>query len=171
MAEVTSDPPSVTLDAQDPLPESNWFFRRWFVFVCTAAQGIAVAVILTMLYQIGQMAFDAKGMNELLAIAGMLHNLALWIISLTIIDRILYMIAPSAEQAALIIQTVKGALGGVSFRKTQTATSTPGGTTGTTTATIEAPNVQPSSDSTPAASPGAAGSRVDSIPDRPPSQR
>lgn len=61
-----------------------------------------------------------------------LASLGFWMLVVIIIDRVLYLIAPSAEQAAKMMATVSAWKGGISTTSTAT-TSGPGGTATTTT--------------------------------------
>lgn len=85
-----------SVDLQDPLPESSWFWRRVFVFAVTS-------VVLWFLWG----AIDRLGAVALISpVNGVpaLLELCKWIISLTILMATYYMIAPSAEQIVKIFK-------------------------------------------------------------------
>ena len=79
--------PPVTVDPQDPLPESNWFWRRVFIFLLTAT------ILFGVWYYVDTLATAALLLNET-AIKGLISLLkfALWLIAGLIT---LYLIAPS----------------------------------------------------------------------------
>lgn len=183
MTEVTSAPPQVQLDQQDPLPESNWTWRRGFTYVSSIVEAAACGVLLWMLYHIAGMLHDMRSLDGLLRIAGYLARIAFYLILLIATDKILYMIAPSAEQATKMIQTASMFKHGVEFRAKQSATSSADGSTGASTTEITSARsgpsggtdtastgiAQPSADA--AASPAPAPASAPSLPDLPPSQR
>lgn len=118
-----------TIDAQDPLPESNWFWRRVFVF------GLAAGLLLLVYMKIDSVADVARqGSRE--AIEGLvkLLRICLWLIGGLIL---FYMLAPSAEQLVKLIQTAKSLRDGVRF--TSTAATAPSGATSTTSTAGQPP--------------------------------
>jgi len=75
---------------QDPLPESNFFYRRWFSYV------VAVVNVLGMAFLIHKMT-EEESLRTAFYVLGVIH----WF-TITY-----YMIAPSAEQLARIIQAAR----------------------------------------------------------------
>ncbi len=90
---------SISFDPQDPLPESNWLWRRVFVFVVTGA-------ILWMLWgainRLGASALvnPTRGVDALM-------TLCKWLIGFDAMIATYYMVAPSAEQITKAIQIAK----------------------------------------------------------------
>lgn len=144
--------PPPTADPQDPLPESSWKWRRIFVFLSTATTSVGILIIMLMLYQIAKVDLSGRqGVQTTLATIESLYNLAFWLIILTLVDRVLYLIAPSAEQATKMLATVSALKSGVAFTSTSRATSSEGeavstSAAGPSTAALVAPEppLQPS---------------------------
>lgn len=122
--------PPVTVDPQDPLPESNWLWRRFFIF------GLTAIILIGVYIYADSLAKAALALNET-AIKGLitLLKLCLYLIGLLVL---LYLIAPSAEQAGKWIATISAWRSGVSTSSTSTATA-PSGATATATTTASAP--------------------------------
>ena len=99
------------MDLQDPLPESNWFWRRLFVFATMAVMLILLALIVLAL-------------GKALA-APQLADVAFWLICLIAWMVTVYTIAPSGEQVTKMVQSVKLAGLGVATKSTVTETETP----------------------------------------------
>lgn len=92
-----TDGPLSPLDAQDPLPEANWLWRRVFVFLVTCA-------ILWMVWGgIDRLAASAMLRPEQ-GIPALLTAVK-WLIAMAGIMVTYYMIAPSAEQIVKMLQT------------------------------------------------------------------
>lgn len=127
--------PPVTVDPQDPLPESNWFWRRVFIFLLTAT------ILFGVWYYVDTLATAALLLNET-AIKGLISILkfCLWLIAGLIT---LYLIAPSAEQAGKWIATLAAWRSGVTTTSTSSASSPAGSASATTTATPTAPATPP----------------------------
>jgi hypothetical protein len=133
---MASDEPSVaasaapppTADPQDPLPESNWKYRRIFVFSAGICYVVGVGVIVGLLYSIAKatLAEGARDPATTRATVEALYSIAWWLVMLALVDRVLYMIAPSAEQATKMLATVSAWKGGVSTTSLARS-STPGG--------------------------------------------
>lgn len=135
----TSGPPP-TADPQDPLPESDWRFRRYFVFGLGILAVAGIAVIFTMLYGLGTAtlrlvaelsgARDVRALDQSFeaigAIISGLVRLGFWLIILQIVNQVLYLIAPSAEQAAKMMATVSAWKGGISTSSTSRSFSADG---------------------------------------------
>jgi hypothetical protein len=120
-AAIASPPQTATADPQDPLPESNWFWRRVFV-------GVICAAILGLVWwyadDIGEVALKG-GAGAVEAVRGLvdLLKLSLYLLGLVIM---LYLIAPSAEQAGKWLATISAWKGGVSTTSTSKATASDG---------------------------------------------
>lgn len=110
-------PPAV--DAQDPLPEATWFFRRIFVF------GLSVALLAMIWFKIDAVADVARAGSET-AIAGLVALLK-WCLATIGALILFYLLAPSAEQLTRLIQTARTLqTGRVAFRSSSSATSADG---------------------------------------------
>lgn len=97
----SDDPALAKADPQDPLPESNWFWRRLFLF------GVATALLVLKGWELRRGEPNWWTDIEILTIV------------------VVYAIAPSAEQFGKMMATVSALRGGVAFRSSQTV-STPG---------------------------------------------
>lgn len=84
---------SVKIDAQDPLPENNFFWRRVFSWAITLLCLAFVAYVLESLHSLGA--------------AEYIFYLGKYLIGLVTLLVTYYMIAPSAEQIAKMIQAAK----------------------------------------------------------------
>jgi hypothetical protein len=123
----TAGPPASVGDPQDPLPESNWKWRRWYVFGSTVLCSIGILIVLLMLYRIAKVDLAGRqGVQTTLSTIEALYGLGWWLILLTLVDRVLYLIAPSAEQATKMIQTVSALKAGVGFASRSTASGPEG---------------------------------------------
>jgi hypothetical protein len=124
---IAGSPPSA--DPQDPLPESNWKWRRWYVFGATSACSVGILVILIMLYRIAKVDLTGwQSAQTTLATIEALYQLGRWLVLLTLVDRVLYLIAPSAEQATKMLATVSALKSGVGFATTSRAVGPQGST-------------------------------------------
>ncbi len=88
---------SSSLDPQDPLPESNWLWRRVFVYLVTA---VVMWFLWGAIDRLGGVAvlYPMQGVPALL-------NLCHWLIVLVILMVTYYLLAPSAEQMTKAIHT------------------------------------------------------------------
>lgn len=100
-------PPSV--DIQDPLPESNFFWRRIYSWM----------VSVSVLALIGFVVWQIEGADELRQVALYLCILLWFVVTY-------YMIAPSAEQIVKILKTTELFKHGVQVRQTSTASNEEG---------------------------------------------
>lgn len=91
-AEVTSKEPAMVADPQDPLPESNWLWRRMLSF------GIVIFIAVE-LHLAGNRIARVGGEHS----ADALLALSKWLIAAWLITVLLYMIAPSAEQVVKML--------------------------------------------------------------------
>lgn len=130
-AAATTRPP--TADPQDPLPESNWKWRRIFVFLNSLAASAGIAVVLGLLFSIARETLEGRqSVQTTLATIEALYGVAWWLVILLLADRTLYLIAPSAEQATKMLATVSALKSNVSFTSASRATA-PDGSTATAT--------------------------------------
>lgn len=121
MSSIETSEGRAVLDPQDPLPESVWKYRRAFVLWSMLGAFVLIA---------GGMAVDAP------------PAVLIWLVVFAIVVAILYMVAPSAEQIANIMQHVSAMKAGITFRSSSTAD-------------LESGRVESVTESTPAISPGA----------------
>lgn len=126
--------PPIAVDPQDPIPESNFKYRRIFAFVfcswCLAQVGWNS-------YQISLVAL--KGSET--AIKGLVNN-TWWTLALCGLIVTYYLLAPSAEQMTKMIQTAR-LLKGSTFTSTSRAASSDGSASSTTTVTPAAEPAAP----------------------------
>jgi hypothetical protein len=134
-APAASAGPPPTADPQDPLPESNWKWRRWYVFGATTACSVGILVILVMLYRIARVDLVGRQTDKTtLATIEALYQLGRWLVFLTLVDRVLYLIAPSAEQATKMLATVSALKSGVGFASSSKASGPQGEASSASTA-------------------------------------
>jgi hypothetical protein len=119
-ASATDPLTKLVADPQDPLPESNWKYRRRFAFVALALYAVLRGFAIWHTREASAWGLD--------------------LVCFAII--VCYMIAPSGEQAVKMIQTVSALKGGVSFNTTSAVDAAAGTATTTTEATAE-PTVKP----------------------------
>lgn len=97
-------------DLQDPLPESNWTYRRWFsiglVVVAMALVGLIVWEMTDALLVI------VNGDADATATVNALASIAFYLVGLVLAVTVIYQIAPSGEQVVKMFQSVKLNLGG-----------------------------------------------------------
>lgn len=149
--------PPATVDPQDPLPESNWVWRRIFVFVFGSIAMLGVAAVLWIIWTLGNNTLnlisllgairDGAALNGAIGVVSdsvkALASLGFWLIVVVMVDRALYLIAPSAEQAAKMMATVSAWKGGVSTTSTSRATAPDGSVAEATKTAGPAPVVAP----------------------------
>jgi hypothetical protein len=115
----TPNPPVLT-DLQDPLPESNWLWRRvltfmamTIIFLMMAGLGYAVHRIVGGVIE----RIDGMTANEVAAITikalGVIERMFGWMYWSLLVVVTYYMVAPSAEQIAKMISAVSLLKGGV----------------------------------------------------------
>lgn len=122
----TAAAPPLGADLQDPLPESNWFWRRLLFLTAALAHAGAYAFIL---WKVGQLGSKVPGE----AIAALVQ-LGLFVTILICVDRVLYTLAPSGEQLIKMMNVVSLLKGGVSlFSRAEARTAE-----GTATSTVSA---------------------------------
>lgn len=142
MSTASADQTKASVDPQDPLPESNWVPRRYFIFFGRVSQTLLIAAAGWAITKLG----PGNPKEAIAALLAAIYCLTAMIIT----DAVLYLIAPSAEQFAKIVQTVSALKEGISFqtRTVTKATSPADGVasraeaTTTTTASAAAPKPQ-----------------------------
>jgi hypothetical protein len=118
-AAATVDPATSRVDVQDPLPETNWFWRRVYTFALSL---ISVAFIwygIEALYDLRQP--DA------------LYRITRYMIGVHVLLITFYMLAPSAEQIVKLIQAARLLQSGVTMRRSASVETPQGGRTEVTT--------------------------------------
>lgn len=104
MGEATGGlPPEV--DAQDPLPEATWLWRRVFVFTLTTALCGGIGLVV-----------DRIGSSQAANITSAYVSITRWMLLLLWFVVTYYLIAPSAEQVTRLIQTARVLKEGVTIR-------------------------------------------------------
>lgn len=114
-AKATADPATASVDVQDPLPETNWFWRRVYTFALSL---ISVAFIwygIEALYDLRQP--DA------------IYRVTRYMIGVHVLLITYYMLAPSAEQLVKLVQAAKLLQSGVSMRRSASVETPQGGHT------------------------------------------
>lgn len=115
------------VDLQDPLPESNWFWRRVFTFLATASVVVMLFFLgyalnrLTdgVVNRIDNMTADtvAKIAIEAMKTIAEMFRLMFWALIVVVTY---YMVAPSAEQITKMVKTAALLKGGVQIAGRQT---------------------------------------------------
>ena len=129
-AAATAGPPP-SADAHDPLPESNWVWRRVFVFAVTSCFCFMIWRYGDRLADIAVVAVSQQE-NAVSTVRALL-TLCKWLLAGLYMMILFYLLAPSAEQLTKMIQTARSLRSGVSFHSTAKAKG-PEGTAETTTA-------------------------------------
>lgn len=132
-AEVSdSDPTMVRVDVQDPLPETNWFWRRVYTFMLSLVS----------------VAFIWYGMEALTLMreAESVYQITRYMIGVHVILITFYMVAPSAEQIVKMIQATKLMRDGVTVSRTVVAETPGGGRTEVSTSAGQTPASEPDDD-------------------------
>ena len=124
------------IDPQDPLPESNWRPRRWSSFVVCLVAGALLFIVIAALHDIAE---DHDG--AALSVVKALSHIAGLLVTVILFDRILLMVAPSAEQVIKMFQTAGLILRGVSIKSETKTRATASSAESTTTTTTEPPPV------------------------------
>lgn len=95
---------SIVPDPQDPLPESNWFWRRLLAF------GMVIFFAWQLHLSGNRMARAADANHA----ADVLLSYSKWIIVAWLVTTMLYMIAPSGEQVVKMLATLSAWKSGIS---------------------------------------------------------
>lgn len=150
--------PQVIADMQDPLPESNWLWRRVLTFLAIVVifclmSGLAYAVhriVGGVIGRIDNMSAQAVADITIRAL-GVIEQMFGWMYWSLLVVVTYYMVAPSAEQIAKMIGAVSLLKGGVGTA-TRTIVNERQGTTevASTTGIPPTPQVPPSETAPPA---------------------
>lgn len=155
--------PQVLVDMQDPLPESNWLWRRVLTFFAIVVifclmTGLAYAVhriVGGVIGRIDSMSAQAVATITVRAL-GVIERMFGWMYWCLLVVVTYYMVAPSAEQIAKMIGAVSLLKGGVGTASRTTVTDREGTTeVASTTGIPPTPMVPPAAsvESEPPASP------------------
>ena len=133
-ATATADPATAQVDVQDPLPETNWFWRRVYTFVLSL---VSVAFIW----------FGLEALNSMQE-PRLVYSITRYMIGVHVLLITFYMVAPSAEQIVKLIQAAKLLQAGVPMTLSAVVETPQGGraevkTTAGTPDTPEAQNRAP----------------------------
>jgi hypothetical protein len=123
VADTEAPPPQV--QAHDPLPESNWFWRRIYIFAVTTVVTVGVWMIVQAMVTAGN---GQVIVNALVKICG-------WLLLYGWFLATYYMIAPTGEQIVKMWQSVTAWKAGITTSITQTATGADGSQATATTST------------------------------------
>lgn len=117
MATTAKAPPfKVELDPQDPLPESNWLWRRLLVFIGSIVISLFLWMIIEYVYALG-----LKNAGATIVALSALKWVAIGLIAWGFTREAIYTIAPSAEHFGKWVQSVSAWKAGVTFQTAQTA--------------------------------------------------
>lgn len=150
--------PQVLVDMQDPLPESNWLWRRVLTFLAiivifSLMSGLAYAVhriVGGVIQRIDGMSAQAVADITVRAL-GVIERMFGWMYWSLLVVVTYYMVAPSAEQIAKMIGAVSLLKGGVGTASRTTVTDRDGKTeVASTTGIPPTPMVPPAETETPA---------------------
>lgn len=133
MADVQAPPPQV--EAQEPIPEANWMWRRIFVFALCSVVCIGIWVMVITMVNL------ASGQPAL--IVGAFVKIIGWLLLLVWFAMTYYIVGTSGEQVVKIVQTAGLFKQGVVSTVTQVATGADGSKATATTTTGQVPAVVP----------------------------
>lgn len=102
-----SQDPSLVADPQDPLPESNWLWRRLLAFAIVGVIGWQQVMAGDRIARWGDGGSPKEAIDALL-------NMTHWHMGVLGGVLLLYMVAPSAEQVAKILATLSAWKSGIS---------------------------------------------------------
>ena len=150
--------PQVLADMQDPLPESNWLWRRVLTFLAIVVifalmSGLAYAVHRIVGGVIGRIDnMSAQAVADITVRAlGVIERMFGWMYWSLLVVVTYYMVAPSAEQIAKMIGAVSLLKGGVGVSSRASHTDRDGRTeVASTTGIPPTPQVPPSETAPPA---------------------
>lgn len=137
-------PPS-SAELQDPLPESNWFWRRWFVFTVTIFFSY-------LLWDYGDRISAVAMLQPAIGVPA-LARLMVWYVITIQIMALFYLVAPSAEQVIKMVQTARSLRQGVVFSSSAKVESPRGSASSSSTAGQGMPAADPDPAAAPAAKP------------------
>lgn len=129
-AQASADPATARVDVQDPLPETNWFWRRVYTFALSL---ISVAFIW----------FGLEALNSMRE-PQLVYSVTRYMIGVHVLLITFYMLAPSAEQIVKLIQAAKLLHAGVPMTRSAVVQTPQGGRTEvkTTAGAVDAPAPQ-----------------------------
>jgi len=127
--------PATAVDVQDPLPESDWFWRRVFTYAVTVVLLAGIAYVL-------------QGLRDVQDSAH-LYEIGMRLTMLVALLVTYYLVAPSAEQIVKLVQAARLIRAGVPFYRTASAETPEGGKTEVTTAAGSAVPTAPVADDMP----------------------
>jgi hypothetical protein len=129
-ASSSGDPATAQVDVQDPLPETNWFWRRVYTFVLSLVSVALIWYGLESVTRAGDMAA--------------VYKITRYMIGVHVLLITFYMVAPSAEQMVKLIQAAKLLQAGVPVTRRATVETPQGGRTEveTTAGHTETPEAQ-----------------------------
>ncbi len=135
--EATAKPPGPEIASQDPLPESNWFFRRWLAIGTSVFVGVLHLLILTgiWLMSLASPAAALASINAFLVFG-------CWLVCFNTMSYLLYLVAPSAEQAGKWMASIALLRGG-GLITTHSKAETPEGKVEATTTTTGGSPAEP----------------------------
>lgn len=110
--QITSNPATSRVDVQDPLPETNWLWRRLFTFIFTLISIVLITYALQALYDLRD--------------ADKIYRMGRYMIGVHVLLITYYMLAPSAEQMVKLIQSARLIREGATISRTA-ALETPQG--------------------------------------------
>lgn len=137
-ASATANPATSRVDVQDPLPETNWFWRRVYTFALSL---ISVAFIW----------FGLEALNSMRE-PRLVYSITRYMIGVHVLLITFYMLAPSAEQMVKLIQSARLLRSGIPITRSAVVETPQGGRTEvrTTAGAPEAPPTQNRSPEPPA---------------------
>lgn len=110
--QVTANPATARVDVQDPLPETNWLWRRLFTFIFALISVVLITYALQSLHQMQD--------------ADKVYRMGRYMIGVHVLLMTYYMLAPSAEQMVKLIQSARLIREGATISRTA-AVETPEG--------------------------------------------
>jgi predicted amidohydrolase len=134
-ASATADPATLRVDVQDPLPETNWFWRRVYTFALSL---ISVAFIWFGVEAL----YDMRQPQHVFSVTRYMIGVHVLLITY-------YMLAPSAEQMVKLIQSARLLRSGVPITRSAVVETPQGGRTEVRT-TAGAPEALPPQNRSPA---------------------
>lgn len=114
-ATATADPATARVDVQDPLPETNWFWRRIYTFALSL---ISVAFIW----------FGLEALNSMHE-PKLVYSVTRYMIGVHVLLITFYMLAPSAEQMVKLIQSARLLRSGIPITRSAVVETPQGGRT------------------------------------------
>ena len=132
---VETPPTKIVADPQDPLPESNWGWRRAFQIVGLIMFAVSMLMILILLGLIAK-----QTPTSATDVVKGLVALGVAMVVIRVIQDVFYMVAPSAEQVTKIFATLSALKSGISFHSASRVQTPDGTATTTSTATAPDPN-------------------------------